>query len=141
RAVDARGVAAADRGRLAIFGCGRRRDAKRPQAAAPYSACVRGLPTLDHSPRAGSVLKASVRGVETYESFTLKLTTTVRMNGVGTPFKTRGEYFHCFTESMAAWSRNLTPRSMRTDSTAPSTPTVASKITIPPTFATTAISG
>jgi hypothetical protein len=35
-------------------------------------------------------------------SFTLKFKVTESTNGVGTPFSTSGEYFHCFTASTAA---------------------------------------
>src|SRR5262249_48118941 len=70
-----------------------------------------------------------------------KFSMTVRTNGVGIPFRISGEYFHCFTASMAALSRNFTDRSTFTDSTDPSAPTTASRITIPLTFAMSATSG
>src|SRR5262245_28623243 len=92
---------------------------------------------MSHAGVAGETTTNVVRHDYTVRKFSV----TVRTNEVGTPLRISGEYFHCFTASIAALSKNLTDRRTLTDSTDPSAATTASRITIPPTLAIKATSG
>jgi len=66
---------------------------------------------------------------------------TVRTKGVGVPFKTSGVYRHCLSAAIAALSSSGRERSTLADSTQPSVPTTASRITVPTTCAAAAMFG
>lgn len=74
-------------------------------------------------------------------SFNWKLTVTVIFTGTGTPFRSVGVKTHCLTASTAASSSSGFERSTRASFTRPSTPMIASMMTIPSMRACWAIEG